>query len=302
VAVAVAILVAVVLALGTGGGGRAPGQEGPSAGPTAATTPPQRPARGLHWIIAGEDLAALRTDNAGLARRFFDNPETFVVGSRQVQDQVPKGYRSIPILTYASLRYFVADVHSGRVDPRIAAVLYDPESWTRTPETERREPLAAMHRFTTLARSWGYGAMLSPGRDLALAGGGLCSKGEHELLDQAFLRCGLIAPQGAEAFVVQTAPEELQPELANALIGAARERLATAAGGVGLFATVSTSPPGNGESVYPIDLVRAARGAVGGGATGLMLNFGSGDVALAASFLRDLGRGGAAGVAVAAPD
>ena len=160
----------------------------------SAERSPPAPSR-LRWIIAGDDLAALRTDNAGLARRFFDNPDTFVVGSRKVPDQVPKGYRSIPILTYASLRSFVADVHSGRVDPRIAAVLYDPESWTRTPTPERRDPLTAMRRFTTLARRWGYGAMLAPGRDLALDGGGSCLKRDHELLDAAFLRCGLIAPQ-----------------------------------------------------------------------------------------------------------
>lgn len=214
---------------------------------------------------------------------------------------MPKGYRSIPILTYASLRSFVADVHSGRVDPRVAAVLYDPESWARTPESERREPLTAMRKFTTLARSWGYGAMLSPGRDLALDAGAPCSKGDHELLDQAFLRCGLVAPEGAEAFVVQAAPEELQPELANALIDRASERVAAAGGGAELFATVSTSPPGSGEPVYPIDLVRAARGAISKGAAGLMLNVGPEDVGLAASFLRDLGREGAVG-AIAVSD
>ena len=284
-------LVAVVLAIGTGGGDASPGQKEPAAVPVAdARADPAEAVKStqLRWIIAGDDLAALRADNAGLARRFFDNSTTFVVGSRQRQDQVPKGYRAIPILTYASLRSFVSDVHAGRVDPRIAAVLYDPESWARTPAAERREPIAAMRQFTKLAGDWGYGTMLSPGRDLALDPDGSCTKGDRELLDQAFLRCGLVAQAGAEVFVSQTAPEELQPELADALIDRTDERL----GGAALFATISTSPPGNGEPVYPIDLVRAARGAIGGGAAGLMLNLGSGDVDLAASFLRDLEREG----------
>lgn len=193
------------------------------------------------------------------------------------------------------MRSFVADVHSGRVDPRIAAVLYDPESWARTPAAERREPLAAMRQFTTLAGRWGYGAMLAPGRDLALDAGSSCTKRHHEFLDQAFLRCGLVAPAGAEAFVAQTAPEELQPELATALIGATRERLAAAGGEADLFATVSTAPPGGGRPAYPVDLVGAADRAIEGGAAGLMLNFGSGEVDLAASFLRDLEREGAVG-------
>jgi hypothetical protein len=305
-AVAIAILIAVVLAIGTGGGDASPGAAKPveataavPAGPPEGKSPAPRQ---LHWIVAGDDLAALRADNAGLARRFFDNPDTFVVGSRQVQDQVPKGYRSIPILSYAAMRSFVADVHSGRVDPRIAAVLYDPESWARTPATERRGPLAAMREFTTLAGRWGYAAMLAPGRDLALDADVSCTKRRHEFLDQAFLRCGLVAPAGADAFVLQTAPEELQPELATALVGATRERLAAAGGEADLFATVSTAPPGDGRPVYPVDLVGAADRAIEGGAAGLMLNFGSGEVDLAASFLRDLEREGAVGgVAVSEP-
>jgi hypothetical protein len=137
--------------------------------------------------------------------------------------------------------------------------------------------------------------MLAPGRDLALDAGSSCTKRHHEFLDQAFLRCGLVAPAGAEAFVAQTAPEELQPELAAALIGATRERLAAAGGEADLFATVSTAPPGGGRPVYPVDLVGAADRAIEGGAAGLMLNFGSGEVDLAASFLRDLEREGAVG-------
>ena len=53
--------------------------------------------------------------------------------------------------------------------------------------------------------------------------------------------------------------------MATALIDAARKRLVTAGGDADLFATVSTAPPGKGKPVYPIDLVRAARGAIGGG-------------------------------------
>jgi hypothetical protein len=303
--VGVGALVAAVLLIGTGGGDA-------SSGRTDATTvaiarsspPPAAPTSHLRWIVAGDDLAELRADNAGVARRFFDNPETFVIGSRQTQDQVPHGYRSIPILSYASLRSFVSDVHSGAIEAEIAAVLYDPEHWSRTPDAERRDPVAAMRRFTSFARSWGYGALLSPGRDLALDSDSACHKGPHELLDRAFLRCGLIAPaSGAEAFVVQTAPEELQPGRIAGLLEATRERLAAAGEEVELFATLSTSPPGEGAEVWPGDLVEAAERAIAAGAAGLVLNVGPGDVDLAASFLRDLERAGpVAGVAVSRAD
>jgi hypothetical protein len=295
-------LVAVVLALGTDGGDASGGPA--RTAEVARASPPVRPAHTtrLHWIIAGDDLAALRVDNAGLARQFFDNPDTFVIGTRGDQDQVPQGYRSIPILSYASLRSFVADVHAARVDREVAAVLYDPESWSRTPGAERRGAVGAMRRFTTLAGNWGYGALLSPGRDLALAGGSPCRKHSRELLDAAFLRCGLTAPAaGAEAFVVQTAPEELRPDRMGALLEATRDRLP--AGGGDLYATISTAPPGSGEQVWPGDLVRAAERALSAGASGLVLNVAPADVDLAASFLRDLQRAGpVAGFAVSRPD
>lgn len=243
-------------------------------------------------MISGNDLAALRVDNAGLARRFFDNSETFVVGSPGgEQDAVPRGYRSIPTLIYASLREFEADVHRGAIDPRVAAVIYDPEAWPRTPARERDAPVAAMHRFTRLAARWGYGPILAPGRDLALAGGG-CAKREGERLDRAYLRCGLTSGAvDAEKFVVQAAPVELDPDRLHALLRGARRQLDRRAPDVQVLASLSTKPPGEEGGVWPIDLVRAARLELKH-FPGVMFNFSSGDTDLAASFLRDLEREG----------
>jgi hypothetical protein len=244
------------------------------------------------WIVSGADLAALRADNAGLARRFFDDPETFVVGSPVEQDAVPHGYASIPTIAYASLHSFLGDVREGRIDPRVATVLYDPESWARTPAAERRRPQVAMRRFVSVARRYGYGTILAPGRDLALGGTG-CRKRPGELLDAAFLRCGIAAgTRDAEMAVVQSAPEELSAGRAGRLISDVRSALATAEARPKLIATLSTSPPGSGGAVWPVDLVRMARRALGAGASGLMLNLSPSGVDLAASFLRDLERGG----------
>jgi len=109
----------------------------------------------VSWIIGGRQLEELRQDNAGLARRFFDNGDTFVVGTEAQPDMVPKGYRAIPTADYASLARFTSDVGSGKMDPKIAAVIYDPESWSRTPNSEQRTPVTAMRHFTELAGRWG---------------------------------------------------------------------------------------------------------------------------------------------------
>jgi hypothetical protein len=279
-----AVLLAVAFLVGFDGGSDAR----PSKPPPA----PSKPTGHVSWVIAGDDLAALRVDNAGLARRFFDNSETFVVGSPGgEQDTVPRGYRSIPTLVYASLREFEADVHRGSIDPRIGAVIYDPEGWARTPAREREAPVAAMRRFTRLAARWGYGPILAPGRDLALSGGG-CAKREGERLDQAYLRCGLTGGAvGAERFVVQAAPVELSLDRLHELLRGARRQLDRHSPEVEALASLSTEPPGVAGGVWPIDLVRAARLELKH-FPGIMLNFPAADTDLAASFLRDLEREG----------
>jgi hypothetical protein len=229
-----------------------------------------------------------------LARRFFDNSQTFVVGTQAEQDLVPHGFRAIPTVAYASLRAFERDIHFGDVDPRIAAVIYDPEAWERTPDAEQAAPLASMRRFAALAARWGYGPILAPGRDLVLAEGS-CAKREGEVLDQAYLRCGLThGAIDAEEFVIQAAPVELDLDRLHRLLRGSAAQLRRRAADVGAFASISTDPPESGEQVWPVDMVRAARlelKHVGG----LMLNFAPGDRDLAASFLRDLEREGPVG-------
>lgn len=265
--------------------------DGSSADPAP---PPHRPLRPASWIVSGQDLALLRRDNAGLARRFFDNGNTFVVGSPTGnQDLVPRGYLSIPTRSYTSLRAFEADVHLGRIDPRIAAVIYDPERWPKTPAAERLAPLSAMHRFTQLAAHWGYGPIVAPGRDLGLESKVGCSKREGELLDQTYLRCGLTdGAIGADDFVIQAAPVELEVGRLGALMGAAVARLRSRAPEAAALASISTDPAGSEKEVWPVDLLRAAKVELQY-VPGIMFNFTSKHTDLAASFLRDLEREGA---------
>jgi hypothetical protein len=280
-----AILLAVAFLVGFDGDG--------DAQPPKPELEPEPPGH-VSWVISGEDLAALRVGNAGLARRFFDNSETFVVGSPGEQDAVPRGYRSIPTLTYASLRKFEADIHRGAIDPRIGAVIYDPEDWAQTPRSERDSPVAAMHRFTQLTARWGYGPILAPGRDLALSGGS-CAKRDGERLDQAYLRCGLTSgARDAEMFVVQAAPVELSLDHLHALLRGARGQLDRRDPEAQVLASLSTKPPGVERGVWPIDLVRAAHLELQH-FPGIMFNIAASDTDLAASFLRDLEREGPVG-------
>jgi hypothetical protein len=271
-------LIAVALAAGFGD------DEPPTAKKPEATQHPT-------WIVSGWSLAALRRSNAGLARRFFDNPHTLVLGeAKGMQNLVPAGYRSIPALSYASLAEFAADAGAGLITPEIAAVVYDPERWDKTPAAERREPVGSMHRFSRLARRSGYSPIVAPGRDLALGGETGCGKRQGELLDQAYLRCDLIAgAAGADSFVIQAAPDELEPAKLSKLLASAQAQVHSRAPEALTVATLSTDPPGTSEPVWPIDLVRAARIEFER-ADGVLFNFNPATMPLAASFLRDLER------------
>jgi hypothetical protein len=258
-----AILLAVAFLVGFDGGSN-----------PQPSKPQSRPPGHVSWVISGAD-----------------NSETFVIGTPTRQDAVPRGYRSIPTVTYSSLREFEGDIHRGAIDSRIGAVIYDPENWAQTPRSERIAPIAAMHRFTQLTARWGYGPILAPGRDLALSGGS-CAKRQGERLDQAYLRCGLTSgAEDAEMFVVQAAPVELSLDRLHALLRGARRQLRRRDPEVQLLASLSTKPPGVERGVWPIDLVRAAHLELEH-FPGIMFNIAAADTDLAASFLRDLEREG----------
>jgi hypothetical protein len=257
----------------------------------APATQRQAAAPHLTWIVSGWGLAALRRSNAGLARRFFDNPRTLVVGNATgTQNLVPAGYRSVPALSYTSLAEFSADAGAGGIEAAVGAVVYDPEGWSKTPAAERRDPLAAMRRFAQIARHHGYSPIVAPGRDLALDGDAGCGKRQGELLDQAYLRCGLSAgAAGADTFVIQAAPDELKPNKLARLLASAHGQVRSRAPGTLTATTLSTDPPGASEPVWPIDLVRAARIEFGQ-VDAVLFNFNPASMPLAASFLRDLER------------
>jgi hypothetical protein len=240
------------------------------------------------WIIAGDDLAALRTTNAGLARRFFDNPRTYVIGTRQAPNQVPPGYQAQPTLAYASAAALLRDLNAGRIVGTVHAILYDPEYWSKTPASEQRDPNAAMARVAAAAKRERLVAMIAPGRDLGLSPVSSCRKRVGELLDQTYLRCGMPAAAArAPLVIVQTAPDQLSLPALRGFLRAVTGELQTTH--PQLVATLSSRPNTAKRPVWPATLVAATRAELGY-ASGLMLNFTPDKADLLASYLRDLER------------
>jgi hypothetical protein len=245
------------------------------------------------WILAGDDLAMLRRSNPGLARRFFDNPRTFVIGTEADQNSVPTGYQSVPTVLYSSLATLTRDLDAGNIDRSVDALVYDPEHWAKTPAAEQMAPIQAMNQFVALARSHGYTPIAAPGRDLVLNDRATCHKSAGQLVDQAYLHCQLPkAASNATLVVIQAAPEEDSvPAIRQLLHGVVAQLRGSQPQ---LITTLSSTSPTPGAQVWPSTLIRATAAELTY-ADGLMLNFTPQADQLLASYLRDLERLGTIG-------
>jgi hypothetical protein len=195
------------------------------------------------WEITGANAVRIGRVDPVLARKLFGTSASFGLGNPAGhQDQVPAGSAAVPTLVYRSLTRFRADVGRGRIDPRIRAVLYDPERWRATPRAEQRDPLAAMRRFAAFGHAHGYAVVLAPARDLLAVAGARCTA-HGEPLDQAYLRCGMArAARWADVFSIQSQADEFDVAAFRAFVRAAAGQARAAHPGVRVFAGISTNP------------------------------------------------------------
>jgi hypothetical protein len=195
------------------------------------------------WEITGANAVRIGRVDPVLARKLFGTSASFGLGNPAGrQDQVPADSAAVPTLVYRSLTRFRTDVGRGRIDPRIRAVLYDPERWRATPRAEQRDPLAAMRRFAAFGHAHGYAVVLAPARDLLAVAGARCTA-HGEPLDQAYLRCGMArAARWADVFSIQSQADEFDVAAFRAFIRAAARQARAAHPGVRVFAGISTNP------------------------------------------------------------
>jgi hypothetical protein len=146
---------------------------------------------------------------------------------------------------YESYAQFASDVTTGLIAPEIKAVLYDPEKWDRTPVSEQLDPVTYLRLFADLAHSKGYLVIEAPARDLMAVDGAACRSNSGETLDQATLRCNLMASAARYADVaqVQSQADEFDPARFSTFVNAAAVQARAANPGVVFLAGLSTSPP-----------------------------------------------------------
>ena len=181
-------------------------------------TPAPPPPAPMTWIMPWGQLAWLRAYDDKLARKFFDTPTSFVVGSTPVP-----GYAATVLPLFAS---FADYARAGNMQgSSFAWVAYDLEHWPKSPDVEQRHPKPMMYAFAALAHARGQKLVATPSRDIIYATAADDPWQWPETIDAGYLRCGIPgAARDAEALVCQCQGAEKDPvEYAQLLTGADKQ-------------------------------------------------------------------------------
>jgi len=199
------------------------------------------------------------------------------------QPSSPKVAGTVPTAIYTSYATFEKDMAAGSLPTSVGAVMYDTEKWTQTPIVEQRDPRRYMAMFSRLASAHHLVPILAPGRDLALVPGASCVKRSGEILNQAFLRCGLVsADVRAKVLVIQSQVNEFDTAGFQRFVAAAAHQARVANPSIAVVAELATAPLGHAASVP--QLVNAAH-SVNGMVEGFALSARPRDTELAANLL-----------------
>src|ERR1043166_7150496 len=106
-------------------------------------------------------LKWLQTADAPMARKFFDQPTSFVVGNNPFPG-APPYWRCQVLPLFKSF----ADYARAGASMQGGWVCYDNEHWAGTPMIEQQKPKAFMNAFAQLAHARGQQLVAAPSRDL----------------------------------------------------------------------------------------------------------------------------------------
>jgi hypothetical protein len=158
-----------------------------------------------HLVLARSTLENLRRADPAGTGRALNRPSVYITG-RHDENPVPPGWSSVPTANFKSYAEFRSVVEAARMHPSISAVLYDPEGWSLTPLAERRDVVAYMERFSTLARAHGWKVILTPSNDLM----NLQDKLKDETNRQAYVRYRIAEAAARHADILEVQAQTLE--------------------------------------------------------------------------------------------
>jgi hypothetical protein len=168
-------------------------------------------------------LAWLKQASPQTAKKFYDTPNSFVVGSTPVP-----GLGATVLPLFASLHdyHYAGNTMTGSQFPWVC---YDPENWARTMQIEKQHIKGMLWAFADLAHARGQKLVAAPSRDIIYAKPCDDPWQWPETIDAGYLRIGIpLAANDADVFICQAQGSEKDPvEYASLVFQADKQTLAS---------------------------------------------------------------------------
>jgi hypothetical protein len=258
-AAAVAAVAVTVAMLAACSSASTPGPTPPKASPNGAGRVSASPPGGPAWLLTRWALSRLLADPA--AREVLRRSQVYEIlrpGQKPLAGTTAK-----LIVIFASARALEDAVTGGTLPAGTYGLLYDPEAWSFTPLTERREPVQAATRAAAVAHAHGLRLIVAPALDLTT----VLAPGSQGPRWQAFLDLGLIGQLARVADVVELQAQSLERDTAtySAFLRAATSQASQAYPRITVLAGLSTNPPGAPvDSQHLTSAIQATRSMVDG--------------------------------------
>ncbi|MGO9216893.1 MAG: hypothetical protein ACLP5E_03850 [Streptosporangiaceae bacterium] len=159
------------------------------------------------WSMTAGNVQQLSETDPAAASHFFNTPASYGVGASLVTTPVRTGYATTPVLSYTSYAEFASEMRGGAITYPYKWVMYDPEDWSATPVSERRNPVRYMTLFGRLAHANGLKVIQAPALDLADVPGSVFPRRRGESADQWFIRVNIAGAAAAAGDIFQLQDE-----------------------------------------------------------------------------------------------
>ncbi|MEY9931505.1 hypothetical protein ABH926_006154 [Catenulispora sp. GP43] len=173
---------------------------------------------------------------------------------------VPDGWTSTPTASFTSYAALQAAVSSGKLDPRIRAVLYDNESWSQTPVAEQLDPAHYDKLAAQLVHQHHLLFIATPAVDLTK------SAGAQDRYSR-FLASGLVGSIAGDADVIDIQAQGSETDMAkyDAFVAAAAAQARHSNAGAKILAGISTNPTGHAVTAQAVvKVIGPVQGTVDG--------------------------------------
>lgn len=156
---------------------------------------------GQRWVTSAGTIGAIAALDPQVAERVFGSSDAVALG----------GWPGAATgRAWASSERFAEDVAAGAIADDVTVVMYDPESWDKTPLPEKLDPVPHIAAFGALARSRGYSVIVTPHPNLVSVPGSVYAPRPGETRESAYLRSGIVEVSAANADVVETQSQNHQ--------------------------------------------------------------------------------------------